>query len=114
MNVDLRRMKQVIIVDLQGKLVRGTGDEVLREVINRLLADGWTKILLNLSGVPSVDSSGIGELIAARRVAEKFDATIRLQRLSSRVKGTLQLSLVLPLFEIYENEEEAIESFRIE
>src|SRR5262245_49670564 len=51
MHVEVRKVDDVVIVDLQGRLLAGVGDEILRNVVNELLAEGWKKILLNLSGV---------------------------------------------------------------
>lgn len=114
MHVDVRKASDVIIVDLEGKLVRGLGDELLRNVINELLAEGWKKILLNLSEVPTVDSSGIGELVGGLKIARRFGASIKVLRLSPRVRTTLIRSQILPLFEIYDEEDEAVESFGVE
>jgi len=60
MKVELREEQGVAIAALRGRLDRGVGDEVLRETVNDLLADGQRRILLDLSEVPGIDSSGIG------------------------------------------------------
>ena len=51
MKVDVRHVGDVIIVDLEGRLVMGVGDELLRDVMNELVAEDWKKILLNLRPV---------------------------------------------------------------
>ena len=56
MKVDVRHFDDVIIVDLEGRLVGGVGDELLRDVVNELLAEGWKKIVLNLKAVTVLDS----------------------------------------------------------
>ena len=77
MKVDVRHFDDVIIVDLEGRLVGGVGDELLREVVNELLAEGWKKIVINLKAVSLLDSSGIGELVEASRarIAEAYGTT---------------------------------------
>ena len=72
MHVEVRNLEDVILVDLEGRLVAGVGDQILRDVMNELIAEGWQKILLNLSGVSWIDSSGIGELVAGIRLAKPF------------------------------------------
>lgn len=111
MHVEVRKKHDVVIVDLQGKLLGGVGDEILREVINELIAEGWKKILLNLTSVPSVDSAGVGELVASLKMCQKFGAAMKLLNLNERVKHSLHLSQILPVFEVHETEKHALEAF---
>ena len=111
MHVDVRQSGEVIIVDLEGDLVAGTGDEILREVVNELLAGGWKHVLMNLSQVPKIDSAGIGELVASIKLAERFGTSVRLLQVTGRVRDVLEFSQVLPLFHVYEDEDEAVAAF---
>jgi len=112
MRVDIREVKQdVIVVDLDGALVAGVGDEVLRETMNELATSEWERILLNLSGVTRIDSAGIGELVAGIRMAQGLGCTVKLLKPEGRVASVLKLSQILPLYEIYDSEDAAIESF---
>lgn len=111
MKVDVRNSDDVIVVDLTGRLVAGDGADVLHEVVNTLLADDWTKIVLNMSDVSMIDSTGAGELIESLKIAEKFKSRIKLLRPQERVQKSLQLSQLLPLFEVFDDEDEVIRSF---
>jgi anti-sigma B factor antagonist len=111
MKVDVRNSDDVILVDLSGRLVAGDGADVLHEVVNTLLADNWTKIVLNMSDVSMIDSTGAGELIESLKIAQKFQAKLKLLRPHGRVQKSLQLSQLLPLFEVFDEEGEAIGSF---
>lgn len=111
MEVDVREVSTVIVVDLKGKLVTGVGDELLAAVMDQLLADGWTKILLNLSDVPAIDSAGIGELVASQQMAERFGGKLKVLRVGERVRHSLSLSQVLPLLDIYDDEAAALAAF---
>ena len=111
MRVDVRKEEDVIIVDLQGRLVSGTGDQLLNEVMNELLAASWTKILLNLSEVTKIDSAGIGELVASIKLARRFDSRVKLLHVRGQIRDILELSQILPLLEVYDSEEEALEAF---
>jgi anti-anti-sigma factor len=112
MHVDVRQRDDVIIVDLQGRLVAGVGDELLRAVTNELLAEGWQKILLNLDQVTIIDSSGIGELVSSWKISSRFGASFRILRPGDQVARSLQLSQIMPLLEVYEDEEAAIDALR--
>lgn len=111
MHVDVRKIDEVIVVDLQGRLVAGTGDEVLREVMTELIGESWKRILLNLSQVTKVDSSGIGELVASVKLARRFETEVKLVRIQQSVLEILRLSQLVPLLDIYDSEEAAIASF---
>ena len=105
-------MDDVIIVDLEGRLVMGVGDEILREVVNELLAENWKKIVLNLREVSIMDSSGIGEVVASWKLAKRFGASLKLMRPVPQVQRTLRLTQILPLLEVYDSEDEAVASFQ--
>ncbi len=111
MHVEVRKKGDVIVVDLQGQLVAGTGDELLREVMDELVAEGWKKILLNLSQISRIDSAGIGELVASIRLAQRLGTSVKLLNLIGRVKKVLEIGRVLPLFEVYDDEATALDDF---
>lgn len=111
MHVEVRKFKDVVIVDLSGRLLVGIGDEILRSVINELLAEGWKKILLNLSEVTSIDSAGIGELVASHKICDRFGAKLKLLNLHERVRKSLHLSQLLPVFEVYDDERVALRHY---
>lgn len=112
MHVDVRKAAEdVIIVDLDGDLVAGTGDELLREIMGELLNSGWKKILINLSAVPRVDSAGIGELVGSIKLAKRLGVSVRLLHVTGRVRDVLAFSQVLPLFHVYDDESEAVTAF---
>jgi anti-sigma B factor antagonist len=111
MKVDVRHVGEVIIVDLEGRLVLGVGDELLRDVIDELLAENWKKILLNLREVRVIDSSGIGEVVSSWKIARRFGAAVKLLRPGPHIQRTLRLTQILPLLEVYDDEQEAVASF---
>ena len=111
MKIELRSNGEVAIAALEGRLQHGVGDIALRDLVNDLLSDGRTKILLDLSGVPSIDSSGIGELVASVKVAEELGARIKILQISDGVRHVLDISQVLPLFQIYHDEGDAVSAF---
>lgn len=111
MHVDVREAGDAIVVDLEGGLVAGAGDELLREVLDELLTEGWTKIVLNLSEVERIDSSGIGELVAGTRGAARIGGRIKLVNVRAKVRDVLHLSQVLAILDVYDDEEEALASF---
>ena len=112
MHVDVRKAGDVVVADLNGKLTAGLGDRVLRETVDTLLADGWRKILLNLSQVSFMDSAGVGELVSGLRTARNLGASLKLLNANERVHSTLYIARLLPIFEIYREEKDALAHFK--
>lgn len=110
MHVDVRKHNDVVIVDFEGRLVSGDGDEVLAKVVDELLAENYKKILLNLSEVEYIDSMGLGELVQSYKLAQRFGASLHLLQPRDRVKKSLHLTKLLPLFPIHETETDALKS----
>jgi anti-sigma B factor antagonist len=110
-HVEVRKSGEVVIVDLEGQLVAGLAQQLVRDVVRELLDEGWSRILVNLSAVDGIDSSGIGELVAALKEASRRGASVRLLQARGRVRRTLQISQILPLFAVYDDEAEAVEAF---
>ncbi|HEY6553202.1 MAG TPA: STAS domain-containing protein [Vicinamibacteria bacterium] len=110
-HIEARAVGEVVILDLTGKLTAGLGDQILRETLDELLAEGKRKILLNLSEVSFLDSAGVGELVAGLRTAKRFGAELKLLSTSDRVHSTLFMARLLPVFEMHRDEAEALKRF---
>ena len=107
MKIELRQNEDIVIVDLTGRLVLGEPVDTLRETVEDLLADGNRKIVLNVSGLARLDSSGIGEMVAALKLANNVNARLALLQVEESVRRILDVSRVLPLFVTYATEDEA-------
>jgi anti-sigma B factor antagonist len=103
--------EDVIIIRLEGKIVLGDGSGVLRETVRDVLAAGAPKVLLDLGGVQYIDSAGLGELVGCHTTAKTKGSTLKLLRLQQRVEGLLQLTKLYVVFEVFEDEAEAVRSF---
>jgi len=101
----------VAVVDLSGKITIGEGDVVLREEVNKLLETDAKKILLNLNGVTYMDSAGIGELVACYKRSAEAGARLKLLNPSGRVSDLLSLTKLQQVFDIFNDEKDALVSF---
>jgi anti-sigma B factor antagonist len=111
MHIEVRQAKDVMILDLRGRLTAGLGDQILRDAIDELLAEGRRRILLNLSEVSFLDSAGVGELVAGLKTSRRFQAELKLLNVGERVYSALDMARLLPTFEIYGDEGEAVQSY---
>ena len=109
--VDVRKAGDVVIVDFNGRLVVGDGAELLSEVLTELYSEGYRKVLLNFSNVDYIDSMTLGSLVQGYKDAQTTGASLRLLQPRDRVRKTLHLSQLLPLFQVYQSEQDAIEDF---
>jgi len=101
----------VIIVDTSGKLTLGEATSALRTTIRELVQGGSRKIVLNMADVSYMDSSGLGELIAAHTTVTTAGGEIKLLNLAKRVHDLLKLTKLYTVFEAFEDEAAAVASF---
>jgi anti-sigma B factor antagonist len=112
MDIAIRDVVGVAVLDLAGKFTRGDGEEVLREHVDRLLVEGRRQFLLNLEKVPYMDSKGIGELVLVHKRTVASGGTVKLLNPLKRVYDVLQLVKLDTVFETYLEEAAAIASFQ--
>jgi anti-sigma B factor antagonist len=106
-----RQVGDVAVIDVSGRITLGEGSSNLREGIRELLSRGQRKILLNLGEVSYIDSSGIGELVWGYTSVANQGGQLKLLNLTKRVKDLLQITRLYTVFDIYDDEAEAVRSF---
>lgn len=106
-----RRVGDVTVVDAEGRITMGDGSSTLRETIRDLAAAGNKNVVLNLAEISYVDSSGIGELVAGLGPLSKEGGALKLLNPSKRVRDLLEMTRVLTLFQVFDNEDAAVRSF---
>jgi anti-sigma B factor antagonist len=111
MQIDERVVDGVMILDLKGKMTLGEGDELLKDKINSLIQQDQKKLLLNLEGVPYIDSAGLGEIVRTYTTVSRQGGKLKLLNLTKRIQDLLAITKLLTVFETYENEQEAVKSF---
>lgn len=110
MNIDVRHRDDVTILDVKGKITIGS-DLALREAIQNALQAGAKKIVVNLQHVTTIDSSGVGELVASYTSAKNHGATLKLVNLPPKVQDVLTITQLITVFDVYDTEDEAVRSF---
>jgi anti-sigma B factor antagonist len=107
-----RRLDDVVVLDLSGRITIGEGTVILRDTIRRLLDAGDRKFLLNLGNCDYIDSSGLGELVTSFTTVRNSGGELKLVNLTRRVQDLLQITKLLTVFESYNDETEAVKSLR--
>lgn len=112
MKVDVRQREGVTILEPRGKITIGVGDVVLREAVLEALSAGSLWILINMQAVTTIDSSGIGELVSAYTTVANRGGKLKLLNLPRKVQDILQITQLITVFDVYDDEDEAIASFQ--
>ena len=111
MTASTRLVGGVTIVDLSGRIVLGEGSAGLRDLLRDLVSEGNKKILLNLRNVNYIDSSGLGELVSAFTSMRSQGGELKLLNLTKRVRALLQITKLLTVFDITDDEATSVKSF---
>ena len=106
-----RQVGDVTVVDATGRITLGEGASVFRDMIRDLATKGNKKILINLSDVSYIDSSGIGEMVSSFTTVTNHGGQLKLLGLTKRVKDLLQITKLYTVFEVFEDEPSAVRSF---
>lgn len=111
MQIHQRAVGDVVIVDMNGKMTLGEGDELLRDKVNSLIQQGQKKIVLNLAEVPYIDSAGLGEIVRTYTTVSRQGGSLKLLSLTKRIQDLLAITKLLTVFETFDSEGEAVKSF---
>ncbi|MGA8619349.1 MAG: STAS domain-containing protein [Candidatus Sulfotelmatobacter sp.] len=111
MDINVRKRGQVQVIQLRGALRMGPGVDGLRQAMEEALSNGDTRLVLNLAEVPMIDSSGIGLVVRFLASTKQRGGSIKLVQPSKFAVQTLRLVGVLNLFEVFDNDDAALQSF---
>jgi len=107
-----REIGDVTVIDMDGRITLGESSALLRDIIRRNLASGRKKIVLNLGGITYIDSTGLGELVSGYRLIKSEGGEIKLLNLNKKVTDLLQITRLYTVFDIHNQEKQAVASFQ--
>ena len=111
LRMSTRQVDGVLVVDCSGRVMFGEESASLRDTVKKLLAES-PKVVLNLREVNYIDSGGLGTLVSLFTTARNAGGAVKLARLSQRVGDLLQITKLLTIFEVFDDEEVAAQSFK--
>ena len=112
MQIAERTAGHVVILDLSGPITLARGDDrLLKDQINSLVHQGHKNILVNMGGVTTVDSAGLGELVAAYTTVTKAGGSMKLLNLTKKLHDLLAITKLLTIFDTYDSEQDALKQF---
>lgn len=107
----VRQIGDVSVVDAAGRLTLGEGTNAVRDTVRDLVAGGNKKLVLNLAGITHMDSAGIGELVTGFTMAAASGGRLKLLGLTDKVRHLLELTKLISVFEVFDDEAAAVRSF---
>jgi len=110
LRMSTRTVLDALVVDCSGRLVFGEESASLRDTVKKVIAQS-PKVVLNLHDVTHIDSGGLGTLVSLYTTARNAGGAVKLARLSQRVGDLLQVTKLLTIFEVFDDEEKAAKSF---
>lgn len=111
MNIPSRQRDGVTILEPKGKITIGVGDVALRNAVHEVIAGGSKQILIDLSGVTTMDSSGVGELVSTFTTVTNRGGKLKLLHLPPKIQDIMQVTQLITVFEVFDDEDEAVRSF---
>jgi anti-sigma B factor antagonist len=111
MHIHDRLVGDVTIIDVNGRMTLGEGQELLRDKVNSLIQQGQKKLVLNLAEVPYIDSAGLGEIVRTYTTVSRQGGALKLLSLTKRIQDLLAITKLLTVFETFDTETDAVGSF---
>ncbi len=111
MHIHERAVGDVTIIDVNGRMTLGEGQELLRDKVNSLIQQGQKKLVLNLAEVPYIDSAGLGEIVRTYTTVSHQGGALKLLNLTKRIQDLLAITKLLTVFETFDAEADAVGSF---
>ena len=112
MKLRSRESERTVILDISGKLMGGSDADEFRDIVHKLIEDGKKNIIVNLSGVRWVNSTGIGILITGYTTLRRNKGDLKLLNVSNKIQSILYVTKLNLIFECFDDEEKAVASYR--
>jgi anti-sigma B factor antagonist len=111
-DVSVRNEGDVAVFDVKGRVTIGAANDNLSAALTKQLSEGTRKVLVNLSGVQQLDSSGISTLVRHYVRLERTGGSLKLCGLTGRAHDVLAVTHLLEVIPHYEQEKVALQEFR--
>ena len=110
MDITTRSKDEIVILDISGEIDLYNAPEI-KEIISKLIDEKKYNVIINLEEVSYIDSSGIGALISSLSNLKKYQGGLKIIHVFASVRKVFELTKLTSFFEIFDSEEEAINSF---
>jgi anti-sigma B factor antagonist len=112
LDISVRKQANVQVIKLRGNLKLGVAADSFKQLLDEMAKNNETQLVLSVEEVPIMDSSGIGTLVRGLTAMKKLGGSIKLVKPSKMVIQTLKLVAVFNLFEIFDDDDAAVASYK--
>ena len=111
MKLNEKNIGDVVVLELSGKIMGGPDASLLNDKLHELVEAGKIKVVVDLSKVNWMNSSGLGILIGAMTTIKNNNGELKLANVTERIKSLFIITKLITVFESFESVDEAVESF---
>jgi anti-sigma B factor antagonist len=111
LTIEERQDGDITVLTLKGEITLDDGDLAFGRYVDRLIAAGRIKLVVNLSDITYIDSSGVGMMVAEQKLVQKRSGVMKLASLTARSHHLLAMLKLRTVFEVFDDEAAAIHSF---
>jgi len=111
LNIVEKEVGGVLVLQLMGRVTLGEESNQLRTKLKGVLADGKTRLVLDLAEVTYIDSAGLGTLVAGFTSAQNQGANLKLANLTKRFREQLHITKLVTVFDVYDSVDDAVKSY---
>ena len=111
MTISERSVGNVAILDVDGRITVEDGAAEFRETVRQVVRRGRLNLIVNVRGVPYIDSTALGEIVRAYTTATRLGGTLKLLNVHGRVHDLLVITRLLSVFDLFDTESDAVKSF---
>jgi len=111
MKIKISEKYEAVVIELKGNVMGGDDTKTFNETLHKLIDEGKTRIVIDLSGVKFMNSSGLGMLIGGYTTLKKADGQLKLANVTDKIQSLLMITKLITIFDSYDSVEEAVKSF---
>ncbi|UCH64652.1 MAG: STAS domain-containing protein [Ignavibacterium sp.] len=111
MKIKTTEKYEAVILELKGNVMGGDDTKIFNEQLHKLIEEDKKQVVIDLSSVKFMNSSGLGMLIGGLTTLKKADGTLKLARVTDKIESLLIITKLITIFDSYDNVDEAVQSF---
>ena len=111
MKIKISEKYEAVVIELKGNVMGGDDTKTFNETLHKLIDEGKNRIVIDLSGVKFMNSSGLGMLIGGYTTLKKGDGQLKLANVTDKIQSLLMITKLITIFDSYDSVEEAVKSF---
>jgi anti-sigma B factor antagonist len=111
MKLSAREDKEVVILEPKGKIMGGPESTVLHDKLHELINQGKKKVVIDLSKVDWMNSTGLGILISGLTTMRNNGGELKLSNVTEKIQSLLTITKLITIFETFDSVDQAVQSF---